>query len=109
MDVRLPALADQLLLIERELRLLGWWAGVAPEDERLASTAPFCVDTLLLQEWLQWIFLPRMKVLVEQGGALPGACAIGPMAEHTWAGEGARVAALLALLTEFDRLISEPG
>ena len=106
MDPRLPVLADQLLLIERELRLLGWWAGVAPEAERLASTVPFCADTLALQEWLQWIFLPRMKAIIEQGGALPGACTIHPMGEEAWGGEGVRVAGLLARLAEFDRLIS---
>ncbi|WP_258876037.1 YqcC family protein, partial [Pseudomonas aeruginosa] len=29
--------------------------------EALASPEPFCVDTLALEQWLQWIFLPRMK------------------------------------------------
>lgn len=106
MDGRLPAVAEQLLLIERELRLLGWWASAAPEVEQLASPEPFCVDTLLFQEWLQWVFLPRMKAIIEQGGALPGSCAIRPMGEESWGGEGARVAGLLALLEAFDRLIN---
>jgi len=35
MDERLPALADQLLQIERELRLLGWWSAQAPSAEAL--------------------------------------------------------------------------
>lgn len=106
MDARLPALADQLLLIERELRLLGWWAPAAPAVERLASVEPFCVDTLAFEEWLQWIFLPRMKDIIEQGVGLPAACSIRPMAEMAWAVEGARVAVLLELLEEFDRLIN---
>ena len=105
MDVRLPALADQLLLIERELRLLGWWAGVAPEDERLASTAPFCVDTLLLQEWLQWIFLPRLKALLEANAPLPTASGIAAMAEQVFVGRALEVKGLIAALEEFDRLI----
>ena len=106
MDARLPALADQLLLIERELRLLGWWAPAAPAVERLASAEPFCVDTLAFEEWLQWIFLPRMKDIIERGEGLPSACSIRPMAEMAWAVEGARVAVLLELLEEFDRLIN---
>jgi uncharacterized protein YqcC (DUF446 family) len=106
MDPRLLALADQLLLIERELRRLGWWAGVAPEAERLASVEPFCVDTLSFEEWLQWMFLPRMKLIIEQAAPLPAACAIQPMAEVVWTGEGERVAVLLRLLGEFDRLIA---
>lgn len=109
MDARIPALAEQLLLIERELRLLGWWSEQMPAAERLASVEPFCVDTLALEEWLQWIFLPRMKVLIESGGALPGACAIRAMAEQAWPHEGRRVIVLLEALGEFDRLIGEPS
>ena len=105
MDPRLSALADRLLLIERELRQLGWWAESAPEAARLASQEPFCVDTLAFEEWLQWIFLPRMRAIIEQGATLPGACAIRPMAEMVWGAEGARVVALLAELEAFDRLI----
>lgn len=105
MDARLPLLAEQLLLIERELRLLGWWASVAPDAARLSSREPFCVDTLAFEEWLQWILLPRMKVLVEAGGSLPSACALRPMGEMSWAGD-ARVAGLLDLLGEVDCVLT---
>ncbi|PXB81158.1 pseudouridine synthase, partial [Pseudomonas aeruginosa] len=43
MDRRVYALADQLLLIERELRALGWWSESSPAPEALASPEPFCV------------------------------------------------------------------
>ena len=106
MDARLPLLVEQLLLIERELRRLGWWAGVAPEPARLTSSEPFCVDTLAFAEWLQWILLPRMKVLIEQGVALPSACALRPMGEMVWGEDSERVAVLLELLGEVDRLLT---
>lgn len=73
MDRRVYALADQLLLIERELRALGWWSESRPAPEALASPEPFCVDTLALEQWLQWIFLPRMKLILESDSALPQA------------------------------------
>lgn len=73
MDRRVYALADQLLLIERELRALGWWSESSPAPEALASPEPFCVDTLALEQWLQWIFLPRMKLILESDSALPQA------------------------------------
>lgn len=68
MDGRFPQVAEQLLLIERELRVLGWWSESPPSAQALASREPFCVDTLEFQQWLQWIFLPRMKVILEQIG-----------------------------------------
>lgn len=105
MDSRLPALADQLLLIERELRRLGWWSNAVPSPERLSSVEPFCVDTLAFEEWLQWVFLPRMKLIIERQAPLPTSCAILPMAEVAWAEQGERVVILLRLLGEFDRLI----
>lgn len=106
MDARLPLLAEQLLLIERELRRLGWWASSAPEPARLASVEPFCVDTLAFAEWLQWILLTRMKALIEQGGGLPSACSLRPMGEMVWGSDAVRVAVLLGLLGEVDRLLA---
>lgn len=105
MDARLPAIAQQLLLIERELRALGWWMATPPSDEALASTEPFCVDTLPFEAWLQWVFLLRMKGLVESAGPLPRASGIRLMAEEVYRGREAEVQALLVALGEFDQLI----
>lgn len=106
MDDRLPAIADQLLLIEQEMRGIGLWGSETPSPERLSSHEPFCVDTLALEEWLQWIFLPRMKQIVESGADLPAASGIREIAEEAYAAEGARVLRLLEALGEFDRLIT---
>ncbi|MGE4405661.1 YqcC family protein [Pseudomonas sp.] len=103
MDVRLPAVAQQLLLIERELRVLGLWATVPPTPEALASSEPFCVDTLPFEQWLQWIFLPRMKTIVEGGLPLPAVSGIHAMAEMVY--RERQVAGLLEALLRFDELI----
>lgn len=109
MDARFSALADQLLQVERELRMLGLWAAESPSAEALASQQPFCVDTLDFEAWLQWIFLPRMKQLLEAGGPLPTASGIRPMAEERFRGRETETRALLAALEDFDRLIVEAG
>ncbi len=105
MSSRIAALADQLLLIERELRVLGWWTSVSPSAEALASEQPFCVDTLSFEAWLQWLFLPRMKVLLETAAPLPTASGIRFMAEEVYRGREREVRELLNALGEFDRLI----
>jgi uncharacterized protein YqcC (DUF446 family) len=105
MDARLSDLAEQLLLIERELRVLGWWELSSPTIEELSSQEPFCVDTLTFAQWLQWIFLPRMKVIIEADRGLPERSGIRPMAEVVYQSEVRPVAALLDALGEFDRLI----
>lgn len=107
MDGRFPQVAEQLLLIERELRVLGWWSESPPSAQALASREPFCVDTLEFQQWLQWIFLPRMKVILEQDLPLPNASGILEMAEMVYASRQGEARVLQQLLARFDQVIAE--
>ncbi|NBA98209.1 YqcC family protein [Pseudomonas sp. R5(2019)] len=106
MDARFPKLADHLLLIERELRLQGWWRDVQPSAEALASVEPFAVDTLEFDQWLQWIFLPRMKSILEQDLPLPNASGILEMAEMVYR-DTPQSQGLKLLLKQFDELITQ--
>jgi uncharacterized protein YqcC (DUF446 family) len=99
-------LFEQLLLIEGELRQQGWWTTLPPTAQALASEQPFAVDSMAFEQWLQWLFLPRMRQMLEGGGALPGACGIQPMAEMVLVDRASQARALLALLGEFDQLIA---
>ncbi len=107
MDPRIAELADQLLLIERELRVLDLWASTPPDAQALASQEPFCVDTLSFEQWLQWIFLPRMKAILEREDALPTVSGILAMAEVVYQGRLQQMSGLLRALETFDALISE--
>lgn len=109
MDSRFVDIADQLLLIERELRLLGWWDKVIPSPEALASVEPFSVDTLDFAQWLQWIFLPRMKLILEQDLPLPNASGILAMAQMVYASRAGQTRALCQSLARFDELITQAG
>ncbi|WPP00620.1 YqcC family protein [Pseudomonas sp. HR96] len=107
MDSRFLEVAEQLLLIERELRVLGWWDEVAPSPQALASVEPFSVDTLDFSQWLQWIFLPRMKLILEQDLPLPSASGILVMAEMVYANKAEQSRELRRLLARFDELIGQ--
>ncbi|MFJ3076447.1 MULTISPECIES: YqcC family protein [Pseudomonas] len=105
-EQRILDIVDHLLLIERELQVQGWWDDEPPSDEALASTVPFAVDTLSLEQWLQWIFLPRMKIIIELGQPLPNASGILVMAETVFADRPEQSRELRRLLAEFDQLIA---
>ena len=105
-DTCSPRLADLLLNIEAELRRLGLWDTNPPEPQALRSTQPFCFDTLTLGQWLQWIFLPRMKRLLEEGGELPGKSEILPLAEEAFRDFAPECRTLLKYIGEFDALIN---
>lgn len=106
MDPRTLAVADHLLLIEHELRKQGWWDEHAPSPQALASTTPFAVDTLSFDQWLQWIFLPKMAEILQKGLPLPNASGILVMAETVYVDRPQESRELRRLLAEFDRLIS---
>ncbi|MBF8748784.1 YqcC family protein [Pseudomonas putida] len=104
-EPRILEIADHLLLIERELQVQGWWSDAAPSAEALASVVPFAVDSMTFEQWLQWIFLPRMKVILEHGHPLPNASGILVMAETVFADRPEQSRELRRLLAAFDQLI----
>lgn len=99
--------AEALLDIEAALRQLGLWDSVAPPVEALRSEQPFAVDTLRFEQWLQFIFIPRIRFLIENDHVLPGQCSIAPMAEESFRGRRLPIADLLAALERIDTLLSE--
>ncbi|MDO7903980.1 YqcC family protein [Pseudomonas sp. K1(2024)] len=106
MEQRILDIADHLLLIERELQIQGWWDEHPPSPEALASNIPFAVDSLTFEQWLQWIFLPRMKLILEHGHPLPNASGILVMAETVFAHRPDESRELRRLLAAFDELIT---
>ncbi|MAY40145.1 MULTISPECIES: YqcC family protein [Spongiibacter] len=102
-------IAATLIDIEAELRGIGHWDRVSPPVEALRSEQPFAVDTLRFNQWLQFIFIPRIRFLIEQEEALPGACSITPMAEEFYRGQRLPVAGLLDALARIDALLSGDG
>lgn len=76
---------NQLLeALESVLRRYELWSTERPSDEALASQQPFACDTLALEQWLQFIFIPRMRVLLSQPSASIPVMAIKPVAEMSW-------------------------
>ena len=99
-------IAELLIDIEAELRQLGLWDRQPPSPEALASDQPFSIDTLTLPQWLQFIFLPTIYRLLEEGQPLPQRCGIAPMAEEYFRGLGMASAALERALLQVDELLS---
>ncbi|MGM0769530.1 MAG: YqcC family protein [Pseudomonadota bacterium] len=103
---RISEVADSLLRIEIELRQLGVWESEPPPPEAFRSTQPFCIDTLEFTQWLQFVFVVRMKVLVENDHPLPRVSGMAPMAEEHFRGREKSGAALIRALEEMDQLLS---
>ncbi|SQD80037.1 YqcC family protein [Moritella yayanosii] len=98
--------AHQLLAaIEVELKNASLWNEVSPSIEALASTTPFCIDTMPFTDWLQFIFLAKMTQRVAMQMPLPVNMAIQPMAEEAFKPLTVDTCELLALILSFDKLL----
>lgn len=96
-----------MLDIEAELRRLQLWDSHPPDEEALASLVPFCHDTLRLEQWLQWLMLPRMKTILEADAPLPASSEIAPLAALRLEQLGVEDGKLLALIEAFDYFINQ--
>jgi uncharacterized protein YqcC (DUF446 family) len=101
------AVAEVLIDIEAQLRQLGQWDKIPPSEQALVSDQPFCVDTLILPQWLQFIFLPAIYQILESEQALPQRCGIVPIAEQYFRGTGLPSDDLLEALGRIDELLTE--
>ena len=101
-------LRQQLQQLEAELRAASLWEQLPPSEQAMASTMPFMYDTLRVEQWLQWVFMPRLHALIDANAQLPGNCSVHPLAEHEWTNRLAHLPhqKALALLAEIDRTLS---
>ncbi|KZN32704.1 YqcC family protein [Pseudoalteromonas luteoviolacea] len=84
------------------------WQSEPIDAEALASTQPFCCDTLRFEQWLQFVFIPKIQQMINENQPLPTSIAIAPMAEIAFAGH-AQQQALLSTLNQIDTVISQGG
>jgi uncharacterized protein YqcC (DUF446 family) len=95
--------------IEDHLRALGLWDLTAPDQQALNSQLPFSHDTLEFYQWIQWIFIPRTRMLIRNEAELPRQSDIHSMAELYFQTSNIDAPDLLLAIKSFDRLlISQP-
>jgi uncharacterized protein YqcC (DUF446 family) len=95
-----------LLDIETELKNLELWSEERPTQEALASTQPFCIDTLSLPEWIQFILLERLHAMMNAEVPLPSQCGVTPIAEEYFKTVNTNEERLIALLLQLDQSLS---
>jgi uncharacterized protein YqcC (DUF446 family) len=101
-------LAQRLFELEAQMRQLNIWEAERPPQRALASTQPFAVDTLNFNQWLQFIFIEKMEVLLQQGLPLPETCGLLPIAEEAFKPLGAEALPLLQTINHIDDLFDSP-
>ena len=107
MDAAHQQLNRLLLAVEQELREMQLWDQQRPSAEALASNEPFAIDKLSFNQWLQFIFLPKLAGIVEAESALPENCSVAPMAEEFYRAEQVDAISLIRHLAAIDAFICD--
>lgn len=98
------ALAAKIQEIETEMRGIGMWSDVAPSADKFQSRVAFFGDTMSFDQWLQFVFLPRVHEVLAGKSPAPASSSVGAYAVREFDGLD-KANRLTGLLGEFDRLI----
>jgi uncharacterized protein YqcC (DUF446 family) len=88
--------------IEAEMRRIGFWQSEGLRPEQLAFTQAFAMDTMTFAQWLQFIFLPRVREAIASN-RFPTSSSVGTQAIREFDGDP-DAGHLATLLAEFDGL-----
>lgn len=92
-------------LLEQRMRQADLWHLSPPSDKAMQSREPFAVDTMHLEQWLKFIFIPRIRALIDGQHPLPQQCVITPHAEEVL--KRPESDAVIETLEAIDAFISE--
>jgi len=95
------AAADE---IEAEMRRIGAWRDEPLPPEAYEFRQAFAADTMTIEQWLQFVFLPRVRQIVASRGAFPAQSQVGTWAVRNFDGVP-EADKLVSLLASFDALI----
>jgi uncharacterized protein YqcC (DUF446 family) len=90
--------------IEAEMRAIGLWQPEALEPSRYEFSQAFAMDTMTFSQWLQFVFVPRVREIINAYGAFPAQSMVAAQAvrEYDSLPEASK---LVSVLSGFDALI----
>src|SRR5262249_23452021 len=95
--------AAKLDEIEQEMKVVGLWQEEPLAPEKYNFTRAFAMDTMSYDQWLQFVFLPRVRDIISTKGKFPASSSVGAQAVREFDAYP-NAGGLITLLSEFDRL-----
>jgi uncharacterized protein YqcC (DUF446 family) len=90
------------VLIEDEMRRIGLWQSEPLRPDQLSFKQAFAMDTMTFSQWLQFVFLPRVREAAA-GDRFPAGSSVAAQAVREFDGDPG-AGDLIKLLSEFDAL-----
>jgi uncharacterized protein YqcC (DUF446 family) len=90
--------------IEAEMKRLGMWRSEPLPLEAYDFQEAFAMDKMTFTSWLQFVFIPRVRQIIETNGPFPTQSQVGAQAVREFDGND-DANRLVTLLSDFDALI----
>lgn len=95
---------DKITAIEAELKQLGRWQNDQLPPEKLENMGAFGMNTMSIEQWIQFILIPRVEKIITEKGDFPlSQFAVYATRNLDGDPEGAK---LIQLIQEFDAIIN---
>lgn len=98
-------LGELLTVLQVAMESVDLWETDEPTEEALASTEPFCMDTMSFEQWLRYVLINRFAIMAEHQLPLPTQCSVAPMAEEALKDLPAQ--SVIDALAAVDQLLTE--
>lgn len=95
--------AQKISEIEAEMQRIGYWSADPLPEEAYDFQQAFAMDTMAFSQWLQFVFIPRVREIIEEHGTFPSNSMVAAQAVREFDGDE-NTSQLLSLLSEFDDL-----
>jgi uncharacterized protein YqcC (DUF446 family) len=89
--------------IEAEIKRIGYWSTEPLPEAAYQFQAAFAMDTMTFVQWLQFVFIPRVRDILAKQGTFPLQSMVGVQAMREFDGDE-DASRLVLLLTKFDEL-----
>jgi uncharacterized protein YqcC (DUF446 family) len=96
--------AEKIAAIEAEMKRIGMWQETPLSEAAYRFTQAFAMDTMAFSQWLQFVFIPRVKQIVAEKGTFPTASMVAAQAVREFDTDPLDTSHLQTLLSEFDRM-----
>ena len=94
---------NQLTKIEQYLKHEDLWSAKVPSDAAMSSVTPFAADAMEFEQWLQFIYIPKMRDYLAQNDWVPDNMQVAPMAHEVFASNHLTLTHLLMTLDNLSR------
>jgi uncharacterized protein YqcC (DUF446 family) len=97
---------EKLNAVEAEMKRVGLWEIEKPTPDKFEDMGAFGTKTMAFEQWLRWVFIERVRGILDERGEFPRGSQVSQQAHREWQmwGSADEFVPLIERLREFDAL-----